>query len=110
MNDVPVVRSVFGVRLVRRLFATSLCVAAQTARAQATAIDSTGSIAGTVIARETGAALPYSVVSLASIGRERFTNERGTFVLSGIPAGRVRLLVRHIGYSPATVTVDVRAG
>lgn len=72
--------------------------------------DSTGSIVGTVIAKETGAPLPYSTVSLATPARERFTNDRGAFVLGGIPAGRVRLLVRHIGFSPTTLTVDVRAG
>lgn len=94
----------------RFLLAASIWIAAHSARAQAGAADSTGSIAGTVVAKETGVSLPYSVVSLATLGRERFTNERGAFVLSGIPAGRVRLLVRHIGYSPATLTVDVRAG
>lgn len=50
------------------------------------------------------------MVSLATLGRERFTNDRGAFVLGGIPAGHVRLLVRHIGYSPVTLSVDVRAG
>jgi hypothetical protein len=96
----------------RWVLATSFWISAPTAGAQVAARDSTGSIAGTVVAKETGAALPYSVVSLASLpgGRERFTNERGAFVLGGIPAGRVRLLVRHIGYSPTTLTVDVRAG
>ncbi len=97
-------------RRTRFLLAASISIAAQTARGQAGAADSTGSIAGTVVTKETGAALPYSVVSLATLGRERFTNDRGTFVLSGIPAGRVWLLVRHIGYSPANLTVDVRAG
>jgi len=92
------------------LVPASLWFAAQSGRAQVAAADSTGSIAGTVVARETGAPLPYSVVSLATLGRERFTNERGAFVLGGVPARRVQLLVRHIGYSPATVTVDVRAG
>src|SRR5215831_11229046 len=98
-------------RRMRHLVAASLLFAVRNGRAQA-AGDSTGSIAGTVVARETGSPLPYSTVSLAAPpgGHERFTNERGAFVLSGIHAGRVRLLVRHIGYSPTTVTVDVRAG
>jgi hypothetical protein len=94
----------------RCILATSLCIAVRAAGAQAAAGDSTGSIAGTVVAKETGTPLAYSVVSLSNLGRERFTNERGAFVLTGIPAGRVRLLVRHIGFSPVTLTVDVRAG
>ncbi len=99
-------------RCTRGLLATSLWVAASAAGAQVAARDSTGSIAGTVVAKGTGAALPYSVVSVPTPAgaRERFTNERGAFVLAGIPAGRVRLLVRHIGYSPTSLTVEVRAG
>ena len=58
------------------------------ARAQGpTRPDSSGSIVGVVVARETGAPLPYSVVSLPALGRERFTNERGEFLLTGVPAG-----------------------
>lgn len=72
--------------------------------------DSTGSIVGVVVARETGAPLPYSVVSLPTLGRERFTNERGEFLITSVPAGPARLLVRHIGYSPSSVTVAVSAG
>ncbi len=94
----------------RCLLTTSLWIAASAVGAQVAARDSTGSIAGTVVARESGAPLPYSVVSLATLGRERFTNERGAFTLAAIPAGRVRLLVRHIGYSPISLTVEVRAG
>jgi hypothetical protein len=94
----------------RCLLVANLSIAASMAGGQVAARDSTGSIAGTVVAGESGAPLPYSVVSLATLGRERFTNERGAFVLAGIPVGRVRLLVRHIGYTPNTLTVDVRAG
>jgi hypothetical protein len=96
--------------LSRNFLATSLSIAATAAAAQGVARDSTGSIAGTVVSKESGATLPYSVVSVAALGRERFTNERGAFVLGGIPAGRVRLLVKHIGYAPASLVVDVRVG
>jgi hypothetical protein len=97
-------------RRVRNLLPTTLVFAATVAGAQGVARDSVGSIAGIVVAKETGAALPYSVVSVAALGRERFTNERGAFVFVGIAAGRVRLLVKHIGYAPTTLTVDVRVG
>ena len=72
--------------------------------------DSTGSIVGVVVSRELGAPLPYSVVSVPVGGLERFTNDRGEFTLGGLPAGQTQVLVRHIGYSPATLTVEVRAG
>src|SRR5262244_3171539 len=85
-----------------------LLIASRVAGAQAN--DSTGSIVGAVVARDLGIPLPYSVVSVPASGLERFTNERGEFTLSGLPASHVRLVVRHIGYSPATVTVDVHAG
>jgi hypothetical protein len=71
--------------------------------------DSTGSIVGVVVARELGALLPYSVVSVPASGLERFTNDRGEFSLNGLPAGQTRIVVRHIGYSPATLTVEVHA-
>ncbi|MGH7619476.1 MAG: carboxypeptidase-like regulatory domain-containing protein, partial [Gemmatimonadaceae bacterium] len=50
------------------------------------------------------------VVSVPGLGRERFTNDRGEFLLTDVPAGSARLVVRHIGYTPATVKVAVRAG
>ena len=96
----------------RALIASAnLAILASATGAQvATRSDSTGSIVGVVVARETGASLPYGVVALPALGRERFTTERGEFVLSGVPAGSVRLVVRHIGYSPAIITVRVQAG
>lgn len=72
--------------------------------------DSTGTIAGVVVARDGGAPLPYSIVSIPSIGVERLTNERGEFVIANTSAGAVELLVRHLGYSPAKVATIVRAG
>ena len=71
--------------------------------------DSTGTIAGVVVAKEGGAPLPYSIVSIPSRGLERLTNERGEFVFA-TSAGTVELLVRHLGYSPANVATTVRAG
>src|SRR5215475_14418413 len=85
-----------------------LLIASRVAGAQAN--DSTGSIVGAVVARDLGIPLPYSVVSVPASGLERFTNDRGEFTLSGLRAGQTQLLVRHIGYSPSTLTVEVRAG
>lgn len=96
----------------RRCRTIVLCVSlAGLARAgaQVASPRDSGTIVGLVAARESGAPLGYSVVSIPALGRERFTNDRGIFVLTGVPAGSVRLLVRHIGYSPVELTVVVRA-
>jgi hypothetical protein len=79
------------------------------ARAQTTS-DSTGTIVGLVTTREGNVPLAYSVVSAASLGRERFSDAQGVFALAALPAGALQLRVRHLGYSPADLNVTVRAG
>src|SRR5262249_27012723 len=49
-------------------------------------------------------------VAVPALARQQFTNDSGTFVLSDIPAGRTTIRVRHIGYSPGEVVVDVHPG
>ncbi|HTE43803.1 MAG TPA: carboxypeptidase-like regulatory domain-containing protein [Gemmatimonadaceae bacterium] len=71
--------------------------------------DATGTIAGVVVATDGGLPLPYSIVSLPSLGLERLTNERGEFALPA-PVGSAELFVRHLGYTPARLTITVRAG
>jgi hypothetical protein len=88
------------------VFGTSEAVA----QAAAVRSDSAGTIVGYVTTREERQPLAYSVVSITALSREQFTNDRGTFVLTGLPAGRHRLRVRHLGYSPTEVDVTVRAG
>jgi len=70
----------------------------------------TGVIIGTVVAAGLGAPLGYAVVSIDAIGRERFTDGSGRFILLDVPAGRMTLRAKHIGYTPADSLVDVRAG
>jgi hypothetical protein len=72
--------------------------------------DFTGSVVGIVVMREGDFPLPYSVVSALELGRERFSNDRGVFTLTDLPVGPVRLRIRHLGYTPAELTVNVRAG
>jgi len=72
--------------------------------------DSTGAVVGAVVMREGEFPLAYSVVSAVALGRERFSNERGVFSLTDLPVGPVRLRIRHLGYTPAELTVNVRAG
>lgn len=72
--------------------------------------DSSGTVTGVVVVRDGGVPLPYSVVAVPSLSRERFTDEHGAFTLTGLPAGPLLVRVRHIGYSPVELTVNVRAG
>ena len=70
-------------------------------------------LAGVVVAKEDGAPLGYSVVSipaLGEIGRERYTTPQGAFAFPGLPAGMHRLRVKHLGYSPRDVDVQVTPG
>jgi hypothetical protein len=77
---------------------------------QAPQSEGTGTVVGLVTIKDANVALPYSVISIERLKREQFTNERGLFRLADLPAGSVRLRVRHVGYSPADVDVTVRAG
>jgi hypothetical protein len=86
-----------------------LSVSPLTARAQ-TSGDSTGTIIGLVTTKEGNVPLAYSVVSAASLGRERFSNVDGVFALTGLPTGNLGLRVRHLGYSPVDLVVTVRPG
>jgi hypothetical protein len=73
-------------------------------------VDSTGTIVGVVVVRDGGVPLPYSLVAVPSLNRERFTNDQGAFTISEVPAGPLKVSVRHIGYSPVELTVNVHAG
>jgi hypothetical protein len=70
----------------------------------------TGSLTGVIVSNDTGEPLAYSVVALPRLGRERFTTDSGVFFFSDLPVGPVQLRVRRLGYTPAEVTFDVRAG
>jgi hypothetical protein len=69
-----------------------------------------GSIAGVVVTQEGGVSLPYGVVSIPALGRERFTTVTGSFVLDDLPPGEVTLMVRRLGYVPKEMKVAVRSG
>jgi hypothetical protein len=80
------------------------------AQREAAHADSTGGIVGIVAMKDGGLPLSYSVVSVPALGRERFSNDQGVFTLADLPAGPVLLRVRHLGYSPAELSVIVHAG
>ncbi|HYW31473.1 MAG TPA: carboxypeptidase regulatory-like domain-containing protein [Gemmatimonas sp.] len=69
-----------------------------------------GIIRGVVRDDATGAVLPYAVVSVASLGIERFANSEGQFVLQNLRAGTYRLRVRQLGHSPVEIDVTLAAG
>lgn len=62
---------------------------------------------GTVVADGTGMPLPYSTVTIDPIGRERFTDQTGTFTYYAVPAGRYRIRVRQLGYIPLDTAIQI---
>jgi hypothetical protein len=99
------------VRTTSRIVLPLLVLAASAhAQTQQTRADSTGTVVGVVVVQDGGVPLPYSLVAAPSLNRERFTNVQGVFTIADAPAGPLVLRVRHIGYSPVEVTVNVHAG
>lgn len=64
---------------------------------------------GRVVNRVTGEALAYGAVSIVGQPIERLTNSDGRFFLALPKGGRVTLRVRHVGYTPAELPLDLRA-
>ena len=56
--------------------------------------------------------LPLGDVTLSIVGSEieLVTGPNGRFLVLGLPAGRLTLLARHVGYEPTTLALDVVAG
>lgn len=70
----------------------------------------TGTIQGKVV--EASAQTPVAGAQITLVGTTRgvITNERGDFLLPGVPAGEQRLRVQFIGFSTVERTVRVTAG
>jgi outer membrane receptor for ferrienterochelin and colicins len=66
-------------------------------------------IAGTVVARATGAAVPGAVVTVEGTNTTAITSGTGRFVIENAPAGPVALSVEAPGFVRQRLT-DVRAG
>jgi hypothetical protein len=105
----------------------ALAAGAQGARAQALAASPNGgSVAGTVLAAATGQPIPGAVVALESasdaavvtassgpfLARSMvaLTDAAGEYRFVGLPPGSYRLVVRHLGYHPAQLQVDLARG
>ncbi|MDB4949951.1 MAG: hypothetical protein JWM27_2600 [Gemmatimonadetes bacterium] len=77
--------------------------AAQTGGAEAPA----GLLAGTVGAAEGGSPVPFALVTLPDLDRRMFAAADGTFLVSGLPAGRVRLRVEQVGRATVDTAVQM---
>lgn len=69
-----------------------------------------GGIVGRVLNRDGALPLPYSVVAIPELGREEFTDDSGSFRLSGLPPRALTLRVRRLGFTPVEARVTVRPG
>lgn len=97
----------------RRALAGLAVTAAISLSGGATAVQAqaaTGRVEGTVTAALTSAPVPYAVASIAALGRERFSDASGRFVLAGVADGTHELLIRRLGFSPWRGTVRVEGG
>jgi len=69
-----------------------------------------GQVAGSVREDSTLIALPSVAVEINGLGRAAVTDERGNFILQGVPDGAWTLVASAIGYEPASVQVRVQGG
>jgi hypothetical protein len=70
----------------------------------------TFTVTGTVIAEATRQPLPYSTVVFDPLGGERFTDQGGSFTYFAVPAGKYKVKIRQLGYTPMDTTIVVAAG
>jgi hypothetical protein len=101
----------------------TFAISAGVLSAQSPSVGDAGAVAGTVLVAATGQPLPGAVVVLEAasdaaivtpaegpfIGRSRVvvTDVDGTYRFANLVPGSYRLLVRHLGYYPAIVDVDL---
>ena len=64
---------------------------------------------GTVLAEATGQVLPYSTVTIDAIGRERFTDQAGSFIYYSVSPGKYKIHIRQLGYIPVDTTITLSA-
>lgn len=77
------------------------------ARAQNVAPADGLTIAGTVLGAN-GSPLPFSTASIRETGVERFSNDRGEFVLGNLEPGQYHLRVRQLGFAALDTIVTLR--
>jgi hypothetical protein len=72
-------------------------------------INTTTVLAGRVVVRDIGAALPYASITINGKNAQ-FTDSLGQFHIEGIAAGDVTIRARHIGFAPAEQVVHITRG
>ncbi len=70
----------------------------------------TGTVQGSVVDADGAAALPLVIVRVLELHRVEQTHSDGRFRFGDLPPGRYTVLAQRIGYAPAEVTLEVRAG
>lgn len=65
-------------------------------------------ISGTVTDASSGETLPYASILLEGTSRGTATNVDGYFVMVGVPADSVVLLISFLGYTPLRLPIDTR--
>lgn len=93
--------------MARLLFALLLALLPARLTAQG---DATGTVRGTVLSAESGEPVARAVVSITGTPLGANADDAGRFTLAGVPAGRVTLHVRALGFHPADEAVTVTAG
>ena len=93
-----------------RFCSRSTLVALLVASAPAAVAQGTGTIAGRITDRATGAPLGDARVIVVGTQRDTRTTEAGQYRLTSLPAGMVRLRVLRLGYAALLDSVQVSAG
>lgn len=68
---------------------------------------SAATISGFVRGADNGEALAYATVTLAGSTRGAMTNQKGYYVITGVPAGSYSVSISYIGYQPSKRTVTL---
>ncbi len=68
------------------------------------------SIRGVVRDAASGRPLPFSVVAIAGQALQRFSDDSGRFYLAAIRPGSLTLTVRHLGFSPRQLRLNLSDG
>lgn len=97
-------------RIASRCFSSPLALTFVLAAGAIAQAPARGTIVGIVTAKETGTPLPYADVFVEGTRSGAFVDVNGRFRVSGLPAGEIRIRVRRLGFTPALVSVNVRAG
>jgi hypothetical protein len=105
----PLKKLVLAVCLLLALQTRNLEAQVVTPQAGSRSASGTFTLSGLIRAEASGAPLAYSTVVIDPLGRERFTDQGGTFRYFAVPAGKYRIRVRQLGYIPVDTTMMLSA-